>query len=247
MFVDKDILYIQDPIGISSNMMPLFHRLSQDRAVPVSLYRLMSKNTLLRVLKNRKAPAFSNNAVTQTKIKQQLDEWLAYYQPRVIVTSDPATLFLCDPTPELNYMWMTIDNMRGGVYTYRGIPLIITYPPTAWYREIRERDIAKVNDGFSDKDSFESAMTVDNDTGEKVETPDDDDDDDKVFYAPVLTKVQVGKFTLTHDWAKVHRIAAQHERYQPPDGVLQAKGFKKRASQSESAASLAAKLKALKA
>ena len=90
----SEILYLEDPYGVSPKMQHLMSRLGEGYVTGVSLYRVMDKNKILRKLNNRKAPSFSEDATTQSRIRNQLRKWMTYYQPRVIVTTDPATLFL---------------------------------------------------------------------------------------------------------------------------------------------------------
>lgn len=203
----KPILYFSDPIGITRGLQGIWNLLTQDTAQPVSMYRLMNKRVLLTYKGNRKAPGYSLDQRVRDEVESHVRRLVEKFEPKVIVTSDPAMLFLCVNQAEEHWSWATIDNLRGGVYDYRGIKLLVTYPLTAWMREVRERDIASANDGYSDEEEFEASKNED-------ESDDDDSDDSNEsdskredhFYVPVMTRVQVGKFCLKSDWAKAQRL-----------------------------------------
>lgn len=224
----KPILYFCDPVGVTEGYQSLFSRLSKQQANPVSLYRVFSKEKLLHYRGNRKAPGYSIDLNVIWDIQHAIQGLIDRYQPRLIVTSDPATLFLCVDDYESAWNWMTIENARGGVYEAFGFPLLVTYPLTAWYNEIRERDIASANQGFGNEEDFERAHasynivppvessvgegdesgSVDEEAEAAVENEESNAGEDAVFFHPIKTKVQVGKFCLESDWRKVHRLLA---------------------------------------
>jgi len=222
----KPILYFEDAIGITSRYEEIFRILSREQAQNVSLYKRLSKSELLMWKGNRKHPGYRLDSSSLTKLYTVTSELLNIYKPELVVTSDPATLAFLMPYREESWDWATIENLRGGVYQYKGIPWIVTYPITAYFTDIRERDIAVANDGFDNQEDFNSYQSTEIDeadegAGDEEDEADEADTteiefneikkefnerDDRHFYAPVITKVSVGKFCLAADWHKAFRI-----------------------------------------
>lgn len=211
-----EILYFEDPIGVTPGYRKLFDSLSKGLAQPVSLYRVFKKEELLVHRGNRKAPGYNTNSRVLDSVVAKYGELVQRYTPRIVVLTDPALLFLCVLDRDADWAWATIDNLRGGIYKRMGTTIAVTYPLTAWYQDVRERDIAAANDGFASKEEYEEAVT-DQDEGEDsdieevdlVEVDDERDSshsDGTIFYEPIQTKVAVGKFCLQSDWEKIHRI-----------------------------------------
>jgi len=150
----KPILYFEDPVGVTSTYLKLFTRISDNLAKPVSLYRIHDKRDLLMWRGNRKQPGYRLEAQNVRKVQDSVIKLIRQYEPKLVVTSDPATLGLLVTYREESWDWATVENLRGGVYRFWGIPWIVTYPMTAFFKEVRERDIAVANDGFSDQEQF---------------------------------------------------------------------------------------------
>lgn len=217
----REILYFEDPIGVTAGYRRLFDRLSRGLATPVSMYRVFRKEEILIYRGNRKAPGYNPDDRIIRELTDKFMELMARYTPRVIVLTDPSMLFLCVLDREADWSWATIDNLRGGVYQRLGYTLVVTYPLTAWHQDVRERDIAAANYGFTSKDEFDEAQgstssedLEDDDSSESETTSDTEGDEGEAttFYEPIQTKVAVGKFCLESDWAKIHRILAEQSR-----------------------------------
>lgn len=232
--LSKPILYFCDPVGVTEGYQNLFQRLTKNQAYPVSLYRVFPKERILHYRGNRKSPGYSIEEGVLNDIRKAMQGLVDRYEPRLIVTSDPATLFLCVDDYQLAWNWMTIENARGGIYKAFGLSLLVTYPLTAWYSEIRERDIASANQGFGNEEDFERAhaswintqIPAPGESAESAEVAEGEAEnpavaleneeshagEDAVFFHPIKTKVQVGKFCLESDWRKARRLLAAMER-----------------------------------
>lgn len=221
----KPILFFDDAIGIGTGYSRLFNELSRGQATAVSLYHKFNKSELLMWKGNRKAPGYKLDTRSLTKLHTAVIAIIQLHKPQVIVTADPATLGLLMLRREESWDWATMDNCRGGVYHYFGLPWIVTYPFTAYHSEVRERDIAVANSGFSDETEFDQYANrmfesgTGQDSNDESDTSDaadaDAEDDERHFYAPVLTKINVGQFCITSDWAKAFRILAAIRNQQP--------------------------------
>jgi len=154
MRIRKPILYFEDAIGVTATYRDLFNRVSNRLAEPVSLYRLHSKRELLLWRGNRKQPGYRLESANIAKVQDSVVRLLREYEPTLVVTSDPATLGLLVAYREESWDWATIENLRGGVYRFWGVPWLVTYPMTAYFHEVRERDIALANDGFASEEMF---------------------------------------------------------------------------------------------
>jgi hypothetical protein len=223
----RDILYFEDPIGVTAGYRRIFDHLSKGLAQNVSLYRVFRKEQILARKGNRVQPGYSFDPVVIHGVLSKYNELVERYKPRITVLTDPALLFLCMLDPDADWDWATIDNLRGGIYVRGGHTIAVTYPLTAWNRDVRERDIAAANEGFSSKEEFDEASVEegpeesDDEPGDVPEGDGDDSDPDgpapveinsrgeaTIFWQPIQTKVAVGKFCLESDWAKIHRVLA---------------------------------------
>lgn len=138
------ILYLTDKYGVSQGYEPAFGKMVQKSGVPrrniiiANIFNLI--DTPLVKYKNEKTPRFNPNR--KDEITRAVEQRINAVKPALIVCSDPVSLGLFTG-------WdigvSTIDKCRGGVYFYRGIPVIITLPITAIHRNIDER-LVKDND-----------------------------------------------------------------------------------------------------
>lgn len=191
----KPILYFEDPIGVTQGYRRLFGELSRGLAQECSLYRIFRKEDLLVYKGNRKSPGYDPDPRRIHAVTDSVRTLVGRFHPEVLVVTDPSLLFLCVMDRDADWQWATIDNLRGGVYRAFDRPLIVTYPLTAWYSQVSEKDIAAVNYGFVDEEQLEDSMR----------------EEGSVFYDPIQTKVSVGRFCLQQDWMKIHRILAKQE------------------------------------
>lgn len=144
------ILYITDKMGISDGYNKAFNQmlvnsgLRRQQIILSNIYGLVH-NALIKK-GNRKAPGFNPEKIDA--ITAAFDQRVSAIKPDLIVCSCPAVLgLLC------NWDWnlATLDKCRGGVYYYRGIPVVVTFPITAIHSHIDERALRSVDDDDSVK------------------------------------------------------------------------------------------------
>jgi hypothetical protein len=150
------VLLIQDKLGITEGYKPAFNELVQGAGFWPSAFRFCSawrsplakKFTLLTRKGNRKAPG------PNPEIKDVLANWLwanvKIHKPDLIICMDPAFLGLVEDSWDI----ATIDNMRGGVYDFGGIPFIVVPPISAINTQKKPKDIRAMNDGAESEDEF---------------------------------------------------------------------------------------------
>lgn len=109
--------------------------------VTADIYNLVSSP--LRKYGNETTWKYDKDKVEQ--IQTAFANRVSIIKPKLIVVADPASL--CVFTRELRMA--TLDKMRGGVYEYNGIPVIITFPITAIHQRVDSR-IVKNEDGETD-------------------------------------------------------------------------------------------------
>lgn len=203
--MQQRILYIEDKLGITQGYQNLFASLllgcgiSPAQVYPFSLYKKQNMPQLLTRYKNRKVPSFNPDQHAQSIIQATVESAVRTVKPSLIICTDPACLFMLVPEQAI----ATIDNLRGGVYKLFGITCLVTIPISAWHRQVKEKDIARLNDGFSDKDAWEQAHENESDDNDG---PDDSDDehDGAVWVEPVV--IPFGQFVLKKDFGKAKRI-----------------------------------------
>lgn len=228
-----DLVYLADRVGVSSGYLPIFNMLLvQARIDPVevrifSVYRRYPQYNWVIPFANRKSPTW--NPAHRERYAEILEILIDGWRPKVIVTADPASLWLTDADPS----FATLDVLRGGVYEFSGVKVVVTLPITAWHQQVKEKDIAAANKGFTDKEEYESFYSTstdteadgsaDNDENEDVgesedessdQTADDVSSRDKdsdaelteklMFYTPLI--VPYGRFVLTEDMKKAGRL-----------------------------------------
>lgn len=137
----KRILYLTDKAGISEgyryqlNKILIRTGLKQGDVITTDIYGLME---------GRKSPLYKfGNRSTWSLNPQKMEEVISHIKvkinavrPSLIVTCCPAVLGVlvdCAHGPDI------IDNSRGGVYEFDGIPVIVTYPMSALNRKKDEK------------------------------------------------------------------------------------------------------------
>lgn len=221
-----DLVYIADKVGISTGYqniwasMLLAAKIDQSRVRTISIYRQMPEMVWLRQYANRKAPTWNPSMVEH--YRRWLDTIILAWRPTLILSADPASLWLCNADAS----FATLDNLRGGVYDYNGTKVLLTLPITAWHQQMKEKDIAAANKGFTDKNEFEEfySRSSSNDDDEESDEDSaegtdgeaevteaasdasgtDDDHESQIFYTPLI--VPYGKFVLNADMMKAGRI-----------------------------------------
>lgn len=139
------ILYMTDKIGVSDgynrafNLMLAQSGIRRQQVILGSIYGLVA-NALIKK-GNRLAPGF--NPEKKEEITAAFNHRVDAIRPDLIVCSCPAILgLLCD----WDWNLATLDKCRGGVYTYRGIPVVVVYPITAIHRQVDERALKGIDD-----------------------------------------------------------------------------------------------------
>lgn len=139
------ILYLTDKYGVSEGYEPAFTKMVQRAGIPRSriilanIYNLIDKP--LVKYRNEKTPRF--NPDRKDEILRSVDQRVRAIKPSLIVCSDPVSLGIFT---EWDIRLSTLDKCRGGVYSYHGIPVVVTLPVTAIHRNIDER-ISKDHEG----------------------------------------------------------------------------------------------------
>lgn len=132
------ILYLTDKFGVSSGYDPAFTKMVQRAGIPrqriiiANIYGLITKP--LVKYKNDKTPRFNPDA--KDAILAAVDQRINAVKPTLIVCSDPVSLGIFT---NWDLRLSTLDKCRGGVYSYRGITVVVTLPVTAIHRNIDER------------------------------------------------------------------------------------------------------------
>jgi hypothetical protein len=196
------ILLFEDKLGVSDGYQSIWTTLLLGVGILANdvyrrnAYRTFRNYQLLIRQGNRVSPGFN----TDEQIQAMLTDWVRTevnnVNPDLILVWDPAIYFLMNP----EWAQATPDNMRGGVYQLFGIPAVCTLPISAWNTKKSEKDIARLNDGFTDKDEW-------------LEDQEDESDDDEngttaIWMEPV--SVPYGKFVLRRDLEKAKRVMDRH-------------------------------------
>jgi hypothetical protein len=132
------ILLLTDKFGVSQGYEPIFNKLltsckiRRQSVIIANVFNLMDKP--LVKYKNEKTPRF--NPENRDKILQAVELRVKAIKPSVIVCADPVTLGIF---ANWDMGIATLDKMRGGVYEFHGIPVVITLPITAIHRNVDER------------------------------------------------------------------------------------------------------------
>lgn len=188
------ILLLEDKLGITQGYMDLWESLAlgcglnpqEIRRYSVWKSPIASRMRLLTRKGNRKSPGF-NPEITGA-LHNWLGETIKHVKPRLIILMDVALLGLIEESWDI----ATIDNLRGSVYNYRGIPLVVTTPISAVHSQKKPKDIRAMNEGAESKDDFERRQ----ESGELEE--------EELFVEPYT--IPFGKRILSADLRKCARI-----------------------------------------
>lgn len=196
--MNHSILLFEDKLGISEGYRPIWEGILMRAGLNSygvfrrSAYKEFGDRVPLLIQRgNRKAPGFNADNPAVLKV---LSDWTQYHvqtlKPTMCICMDPALLHLFNP----DWDQATLDNLRGGHYYLHGVHTVIMFGISAWYSKKREKDIAKMNDGFVDKDEW----------AEEHGGDETDDANVEIWIEPV--SVPYGRFTLQADVNKVGRI-----------------------------------------
>lgn len=195
--MQQNVLLFEDKLGISSGYESIWTNLlmnsglvGKDIVRRNSFRSLGTKVQLLVKHGNRKAPGFNPDPQARHQIRQWVMSQVQNVAPAAIICMDPAILFIFNP----DWDQATLDNLRGGVYKLLGIPTVVTLPITAWHTQKKEKDIARMNEGFIEEEEWEEEHGGD-------ET---DSELNQLWLEPLV--VPYGKFVLRSDLEKLARI-----------------------------------------
>jgi len=190
----KSILLFEDKLGISSGYEPIWQSLLLKTGLigyemnrRNSFRSLATKVQLLTKYKNRIAPSFNPDPRGQQIITQWVKTQISLCKPAGIICMDPALTFLMNPNQDQS----TLDTLRGGVYEIFKTPTVISLPISAWHTKKKEKDIARMNEGFMDEEEWEEATDSDNELNH-------------IWLEPIV--VDYGRFVLHSDLSKLARI-----------------------------------------
>lgn len=155
-----------------------------------------NKHQLLIKKGNRKSPGFNPDPEVQRDLRLWVSRELSNLEPAVCICMDPALFFLMNP----DWDQATPDNMRGGVYRVENIPFICSLGISAWHNKKSDKDIARLNDGYTDEEEWEADQG-----GEESDTA----NIGAIWLEPV--SVPYGKFVLRHDLDKASRILSKQK------------------------------------
>lgn len=187
------ILVLEDKLGITEGYMQswasmcLAAGLRPDLMKRYSAWRspLAKDHMLLTRKGNRKSPGFNPDP----HVKKDVRDWVIYTarhsNAEAILCMDVALLGIVEGKWDI----ATIDNLRGGVYDFYGIPWLVTVPISAIHNKKSTKDIKAMNDGHESEDDFEE---------------DDERDEKEIWIEPYL--IPFGKWLLSADLRKLHRI-----------------------------------------
>lgn len=124
------ILYITDRYKVSSGYAPAFEKLlnksgiKRGDVITTDIYNLVDKP----LIRKGQEKIWRFDPAKLDKIKSAFDQRIKSIRPVLIVVSCPAVIgVIANGDQRL----ATLEKMRGGVYEYDGIRVIITYPITA--------------------------------------------------------------------------------------------------------------------
>lgn len=206
------ILVLEDKRGISDGYKQTWDSmcwaagLNPNRMIHRSVWRspLTRQVELLTQKGNRKTPGFNPDRNTQLRIHAWLMSLIEQFKPELIICMDLALL----GQVEEGWDWATIENMRGGLYNYFGIPFYVMTPITAVNTKKSTKDIAIMNQGVFSKEEWDEQHESDEDQEEQ--------DLNEIYVEPY--SVSLGKWILAGDLRKLRIILEQ----------IESEGFKER-------------------
>lgn len=139
----KRVLYITDKYGVSSGYTSAYNYLlfkagiRPQQVTKANIYSLVAQP--LKKKATEKTWKFNPDKLEE--IRHAFDHKVHAFKPDLIILSDPACLGLINGG---DLGTATLEKLRGGVYYYRDIPLVVAYPITAIHTKVDEsllRDI----------------------------------------------------------------------------------------------------------
>jgi hypothetical protein len=197
------VLVFQDSVGITHNYLNIWKGLLEENGLPNRLvevqlrsaYTHFRKNQILEWHKARKQPGWSTNIKTQWELAKWTQACIVAFRPDFVICQDPSMLFM------VNKEWNqgTLDRLRGGTYVIDSIPWLVMLPITAFHTKMKKADIAKLNEGFTEKSDW---------AADQVSEEDSDDEEDEAakmeWHEPIV--VPYGRAVIRFDLQKCGRI-----------------------------------------
>lgn len=209
----QGVLFFEDAVGFTDGYKPLLLKMLNEAKINetthrinhYSIYKRMDKKTLLHWSGNRKSPGFSPNPNVQRQVREFFESVIRRSDPDIIVCMDVSMLFLFNP----NWDQATPDKLRGSVYEYEidGVvyPVLCTLPLSTYHSKVSTKDIAKLNEGFTDKADFEEWRKTESSEDEDEESSQPEDEESQMeWHEPLL--VPMGNIQLMFDIAKIARL-----------------------------------------
>lgn len=184
------VLVLEDKLGITSSYEYHWDRMCQVAGLNpahmrrISLWRspVAKSHQLLTKRGNRKTPGF-NPEITGV-IREWLHGHVKAMRPEAVLCMDLACLGVFESAWDI----ATIDNLRGGVYSFFGVPVLILPPISAINTSKKPKDIRMMNEGVESKAEWEE----------------EEHDEDEIWIEPY--SIPFGRWVLQADLRKLHRI-----------------------------------------
>jgi hypothetical protein len=144
----KRILHMTDSFGVSQGYEPAFTNLLRqcgvyrNQVINADIYKLVPKP--LKKVGNEIAWKF--DPAQRDAIQRAFESRVRAVRPDLIVIADPACLGIFN---EWNLRSATLNKLRGSVYDFEGIPVVVTLPITAIHRTVDSRMVTN-DDGEVD-------------------------------------------------------------------------------------------------
>lgn len=188
------ILVLEDKLGITDGYMPAWNSMCLAAGLNPEMIRrysvwkspVVATNKLLIQKGNRKSPGFNPDEQVQSQLRNWLAHTMARVGARYIICMDVALLGLIESRWDI----ATIDHLRGGVYRFNGIKLLVTVPISAINTQKKPKDIRAMNDGAESKDEWDENQ--------------EEHEEGEFFLEPYT--IPYGKFVLASDLRKLTAI-----------------------------------------
>lgn len=153
------IVLLEDKLGVTSGYSSHWESMLLKAGIMPTLVRrfstykspTLSRLTLLTKKGNRKSPGFNPDAFTQSQLLGWVEHTLSSMRAELVLCMDTALLGLVEPAWDI----ATIDNLRGGIYDFNGIPWIVIQPVSVIHSMKQPKDIRILNDGAESEEEYE--------------------------------------------------------------------------------------------
>lgn len=153
------ILLLTDKLGVTAGYEQHWNSMLAGAGIPqhlvttLSIWRAPSLSglTFLTRKGNRKSPGFNPEVAVSARLRAWVESAIESVHPVLILCSDIALLGLVEESWDI----ATIDNLRGGIYDFSGIPWLVIQPISAINTSKKPKDIRIMNNGAESADEFE--------------------------------------------------------------------------------------------